>query len=99
VTVTTAPGPSATAVAFNPSPDHAGGVTTYLVWIYRAGDPSQAQPVASRDIGKPQPSNNEIRVDISDLVNPLPAGSYYAVVIARGASGSGASEPSATFTK
>jgi hypothetical protein len=74
-------------------------VTSYSVAIRRAGDPVSATPVATKDLGKPAPVNNEIIVDISDIVNPLPAGSYYAVVTAIGSGGSTASAPSPTFTK
>lgn len=98
VTVNTA-GPTPTRVEFNPSPDHANGVTSYSVAIRRAGDPVTATPVATKNLGKPAPVNNVITSDISDIVNPLPAGSYYAVVTATGPGGSGASTPSATFTR
>ena len=90
---------SSTMVAFTPSPDHATLVTSYLVELHRASDPVTATPVASRNVGKPAPVNNEITVDISDIVNPLAAGSYYAVVTAIGAGGSAASTPSATFMR
>ena len=36
--------------------------------------PMTASPVATRDLGKPTPVSGEISVDISTLVNPLPAG-------------------------
>jgi len=99
VTVSTAPAPLPTKVAFTPSLDHATLVTSYLVELRRATDPVTATPVASKNLGKPAPVNNEIVVDISDIVNPLPAGTYYAVVVAIGANGSSASAPSATFTR
>jgi regulation of enolase protein 1 (concanavalin A-like superfamily) len=91
--------PTPTRVAFAPSPDHSTAVTSYSVAIRRAGDPVSATPVATRNLGKPTPSNNEISVDISTLIDPLPAGSYYAVVTAIGPGGSAASTPSASFTK
>ena len=62
-------------------------------------DPVTATPVATRDIGKPTPVSGDISVNISTLVDPLPAGSYYAVVRASGPGGTTASAPSATFTK
>ena len=93
----TAPPP--TKVAFTPSPDHATSVTAYSVQLRRATDPVTATPVASKNLGKPAPVNNEIIVDISDIVNPLAAGSYYAVVTAISSAGSSASAPSATFTR
>jgi hypothetical protein len=69
------------------------------VALRRAGDAVSVTPVATKDLGKPAPVNNEISVDISDIVNPMAAGSYYAVVTAIGPSGSSASAPSATFTR
>jgi hypothetical protein len=67
--------------------------------LYRESDPPGAVPVASSGLGKPAPVNGDIVVDISTIVNPLPAGSYYAVVTAVGAGGSSASAPSAAFMK
>jgi regulation of enolase protein 1 (concanavalin A-like superfamily) len=90
---------SPTTLIFGASADHATNVTSYIVAIYRAADPVTASPVATRDIGKPTPVNGDISVDISTLVNPLPAGSYYAVVRATGPGGTTASAPSATFTR
>jgi hypothetical protein len=88
-----------TNVVFNPSPDHATLVTSYRVALYRSSDPATATPAASKSLGKPAPVNNEISASISDIVNPLPAGSYYAVVSAIGSAGSSSSTPSAVFTK
>jgi regulation of enolase protein 1 (concanavalin A-like superfamily) len=88
-----------TTLAFNPSPDHDTGVSSYSVALYRAGDPVTAATVAARNLGKPTPVNNDITVNISDLVNALPTGSYYAVVSAIGPGGTSPSSPSATFTK
>ena len=88
-----------TRVAFTASADHQTLVTSYSVALRRATDAVTASPIVSRSLGKPAPVNNEIMVDISDIVNPLPAGSYYAVVTAIGAEGSSASAPSATFTR
>jgi regulation of enolase protein 1 (concanavalin A-like superfamily) len=88
-----------TSVAFSPSADHSTNVTSYTVVLYRSSDPVTAAPVATRDLGKPSPSGGTITVDISTLVNPLAAGSYYAVVRAVGPGGITASTPSASFTK
>ena len=93
----TAPRP--TRVVFVPSADHAANVTSYAVAIYRASDPVTASPVATRNLGKPAVVSGEITVDISTLVNPLPAGSYYAVVRATGPGGTTPSAKSANFTK
>ena len=83
----------------HPSPDHASLVSSYSVALYRSGDPVTATPVATKNLGKPSPVNNEISASITDIVNPLPAGSYYAVVTAIGSGGSAQSSPSAPFTK
>jgi hypothetical protein len=88
-----------TSVVFVPSANHATSVTSYTVAIYRASDPVSATPVATRNLGKPAVVSGQISVDISTLVNPLPAGSYYAVVRATGPGGTTPSTKSANFTK
>jgi regulation of enolase protein 1 (concanavalin A-like superfamily) len=98
VTVTAAP-PRPSTLVFGASVDHSTNVTSYIVALYRGVDPITASPVATRDLGKPTPVSGEISVNISTLVDPLPAGSYYAVVRASGPGGTTASAPSATFTK
>ena len=95
----TAAAATPTRVVFTASADHATNVTSYTVAIYRGADPVTASPVATRDIGKPTPVGGDITVDISTLVNPLPAGTYKAVVRASGPGGTTASAPSPTFTK
>ncbi len=98
VTVTAvAPRPS--TLVFVASADHATNVTTYIVALYRGADPITASPVATRDLGKPTPVSEEISVNISTLVDPLPTGSYYAVVRASGPGGTTASAPSGAFAK
>ena len=93
------PAPTPTTVVFTPSPDHDALVSSYSVALFRSGDPVTATPVATKNLGKPPVSNNEISASISDIVNPLPSGSYYAVVTAVGSGGSAQSSPSASFTK
>ena len=88
-----------TTVVFNPSPDHATLVSSYTVALFRSGDSVTATPVATKNLAKPTPVNNDISASITDIVNPLPAGSYYAVVTAVGSGGSAQSSPSASFTK
>ena len=88
---------SSTTVVFEPSPDHSTLVSSYSIALYRSG--TTASPVASKSLGKPNPTNGEISASISDIVDPLPSGSYYAVVTAVGSGGSSASAPSATFSK
>jgi hypothetical protein len=93
------PAPIPTRLVFGASADHSTNVTSYTVALYRSGDPVTASPVATRNLGKPSPISGEISVDISTLVDPLAAGSYYAVVRATGPGGTTGSAPSGTFTK
>ena len=99
IAVGTTPTSRPTTLLFTASVDHATNVTSYSVAIYRASDPTTATPAATKNLGKPAPVNNDISADISDIVSPLAAGSYYAVVTASGSGGSAASTPSAAFTK
>ena len=100
VTVNAAmPAPAPATVAFTASPDHATAVTSYSAALYRVADPVTATPAATKNLGKPAPTNGEIAVDIADIVNPLPAGWYYAVVTAIGPGGSAASAPSLPFAR
>jgi regulation of enolase protein 1 (concanavalin A-like superfamily) len=99
ITVSAGTSTTATRVAFTPSADHSSSVTSYSVAIRRAGTSATTTPVATKSLGKPTPSNNEILVDISDIVNPLASGTYYAIVTAIGSGGSSASAASPNFTK
>ena len=74
-------------------------MTSYSVAIRKGGDPTSATPVATKNLGKPTPVNGDITVDISDIVNPLGAGTYYAIVTATGSGGTASSTASSTFTK
>ncbi len=98
VSVTVAASQPATTLVFNPSADHDAAVDRYTVAIFRAGDPVTATPVATSDLGRPAVVGNEISVNISNIIDPLASGSYYAVVTAVGPGGSSASAPSANFT-
>jgi regulation of enolase protein 1 (concanavalin A-like superfamily) len=99
ITVSTVVAPRPTRLAFTASANHATSVSSYIVAIYRGADPVTASPVTTRDLGKPAPVGGDITADISTLVNPLPAGTYKAVVRASGPGGTTASAPSATFSK
>ncbi len=88
-----------TRLAFTASTDHATSVTSYTVELRRATDSVTAPPVASRSLGKPVAADGETITDLSDLVDPLAPGSYYAVVVAIGSGGSAGSSPSGAFTK
>jgi regulation of enolase protein 1 (concanavalin A-like superfamily) len=98
VTITVTGSSTPTWVVFEPSSDHEN-VTSYSVEIRQAGTPISAPPVAARDLGRPPVVNGEISVDISTLVDPLPAGTYYAVASATGPGGTSQSNPSGTFSK
>jgi hypothetical protein len=74
-------------------------VNSYVLEIFPASaDPSVATPIASRDLGKPGPVNNEIRADITATFWALAPGSYKATVSAAGNGGSSRSAPF-TFTR
>jgi regulation of enolase protein 1 (concanavalin A-like superfamily) len=92
------PAPPARLV-FLPGADYATNATSCVVELRRAADPRTAPPVATRNLGKPAVVSGEISVDISTLVDPLPAGSYYAIVVTIGSGGSTPSSPSAAFTR
>jgi hypothetical protein len=87
-----------TTLTFNPSVDHATNVISYLIELRRAGDPPTVAPVATRNLGKPAPVNGEISVDISSMVDVLPSGSYYGIIVAVGPTGVTASAPSPPFS-
>ena len=100
VTVNPAGRPAAgTTLAFTASPDHNSRVTSYSVAIFRADAPTSAPPVDTATLGKPPAPNGEIAVDISGMVNSLPAGWYYVIVTAHDPSEMAASAPSTPFPK
>ena len=75
--------------AFTPSSNHATAVVRYLLEIFPAGaDTRVANPVATRDLGKPSISNGEIRVDVASTIVGLSPGNYVATVTAFGSAGS-----------
>jgi len=88
-----------TTLTFVPPTDYATNVTSLTLELRRSTDPITAAAVASKSLGKPTPSNGSVSMDISALVDPLAAGSYYGVVISVGPYGSTKSAPSGTFTK
>jgi hypothetical protein len=88
-----------TTLLFVPSVDNATNVDSYTVELRRSVDKVTDSPVAATNLGKPAVVGGEISVLISTLVDPLPAGSYYAVVVATGPGGSTPSTPSAVFSK
>jgi regulation of enolase protein 1 (concanavalin A-like superfamily) len=88
-----------TKLVFVPPTDYAANVTSFTVELRGAGDSVTVSPVATRNLGKPAVVSGEISVDISTLVDPLSAGSYYAIVVTTGPGGSTPSSPSAAFSK
>jgi hypothetical protein len=86
--------------AFTPSSNHATAVDRYLLEIFPAGaDTRVANPVATRDLGKPSIYNGEIRVDVASTILGLSPGYYVATVTAFGSAGSTQSAASPQFTR
>jgi regulation of enolase protein 1 (concanavalin A-like superfamily) len=85
---------------FTASTDHATAVDRYFLEIFPAGsDPLVANPVATRDLGKPAVVSGQCTVDVSSTTVALPAGSYVATVTAIGSGGSSRSAASPTFVR
>jgi regulation of enolase protein 1 (concanavalin A-like superfamily) len=99
IAVVVAPATSSTPTStliFVPPADYASNVTSMTVELRRAVD---GVTVTTRDLGKPSVVGGQISSDISTLVDPLPAGSYYAVMVSTGPGGSTPSGPSPVFSK
>ena len=88
-----------TTLIFGAPTDYATNVTSSTVELRRSVDGVTVSPVATKALGKPAVVNGDITVDISSIVDPLPAGSYYAIVVTTGSGGSTPSSPSPAFTK
>jgi hypothetical protein len=85
---------------FTASTNHATAVDRYFLEIFPAGaNPLVANPVATRDLGKPSVVGGEISVDVSTTTVALPPGSYIATVTAIGSGGSARSAASPTFVR
>ncbi len=85
---------------FVPSSNHATAVDHYVLEVFPVGaNPRTANPVASRDLGKPAIVNGECSVDIAATILALTPGNYIATVTAFGSGGSTQSAPSASFTR
>jgi len=85
---------------FTPSSNHATAVDRYVIELFPLGaDPTVANPVGTRDLGKPAITNGEIRVDITSTILALAPGKYIATVTAIGSGGSTQSAPSPQFTR
>jgi hypothetical protein len=88
-----------TTLIFVPPLDYLTNVDTYTVELRRSIDKVTASPVTATNLGAPTVVGGEISVDITTLVDTLPSGSYYGVVVAIGPGGSTPSSPSAVFSK
>jgi regulation of enolase protein 1 (concanavalin A-like superfamily) len=85
---------------FTASTNHDTAVDRYFLEIFPVGaNPAVANPVATRDLGKPAVVNGEIQLDISSTTTALPSGSYIATVTAIGNGGSARSAASPAFTR
>jgi regulation of enolase protein 1 (concanavalin A-like superfamily) len=85
---------------FTPSANHATAVDRYFLEIFPAGaNPLVANPVATRDLGKPPVVSGECTVDVSSTTVALPPGSYIATLTAIGSGGSARSTASPTFVR
>jgi regulation of enolase protein 1 (concanavalin A-like superfamily) len=97
ITVATAASPS--SAVWVPSADHSQ-VATYVLDVFTAGaDVYTANPVATRDLGRPAVVNGECAVDITQFVQGLPAGTYVATVTAIAGGGTARSPASSAFTR
>jgi hypothetical protein len=89
-----------TTAVFAPSSNHATAVDRYVIEIFTAGaDTRVANPVATRDVGKPSITSGEIRANISSTILGLNPGNYVATVTAFGDGGSTQSAPSPQFRR
>jgi hypothetical protein len=79
---------------FVPSSNDATAVDRYVLEIFPLGaNPTVANPVATRDLGKPAITGGECRADISSTIQALAPGPYIATITALGPGGSAQSEP------
>jgi hypothetical protein len=89
-----------TSAVFTPSSNHETAVDRYVLDVFFAGaDTRVANPVATRDLGKPPVSSGQIRVDIASTILALQPGLYVATVTAFGITGSSQSPTSPQFTR
>ena len=90
VTVTVPTSTPARLVVFTAPIDHATNVTSYWFEVFTStADPSTGTPVATANLGKPDPdTNSDITSDQSALFSNLAAGNYLATVTAVGPGGS-----------
>jgi chitinase len=98
--ITVIPPDLPTTAVFAPSTDHSTAVDRYVLEVFPAGtDTRVANPVATRDLGKPSVSNGECRVDIASTILGLAPGTYVATVTAFGDGGGSQSSASPQFRR
>lgn len=98
--ITVKPSTLPSTAVFTPSSNHATAVDRYVLEVFPLGaDPTVANPVGTRDLGKPAITNGEIRADITSTIMALAPGTYVATVTAIGSGGSTQSAPSPQFTR
>ena len=98
--ITVKPPTLPSTAVFTPSSNHATAVDRYVIELFPLGaDPTVANPVGTRDLGKPAITNGEIRVDITSTILALAPGKYIATVTAIGSGGSTHSAPSPQVTR
>lgn len=98
VTVSTSVLPK--VAVFSASSNHDTSVDRYVVDFYPSGaNPATANPVGTRDVGKPPVVNGECRADVSAVILGLVPGQYFATVTALSSSGQARSSPSPLFTR
>ena len=98
--ITVRPPNMLTTAVFTPSSNHATAVDRYVLEVFPAGaDTRVANPVATRDLGRPAITNGEIRADIASTILGLSSGNYVATVTAFGDTGSSQSAASPQFTR
>ena len=85
---------------FTASANHATAVGRYFLEIFPAGaNPLVANPVATRDLGKPPVVSGTCTIDVSATTAALPPGSYIATVTSIGPGGSARSAASPVFVR
>ena len=84
-------------LVFTASSNQSTSVDSYRMDFFLSGSTSA---IRTQNLGKPAPDvNGDITVDISTIVQGLPAGTYFITVTAIGSAGSAQSAPSPTFTR
>ena len=98
--ITVKPPSLPTTVTFTPSSNDATAVDRYVFEVFPLGaDTTVANPIATRDLGKPAITNGQCGADVSSTILALTSGTYVVTITAIGDAGSTQSAPSPSFTK